>query len=335
MANVPGAEVRYAKAANLDNTQQLEDFDCWTESDLPRDPRSDEEILAEAVEVAKGCDVILGCFGEGREMFGEGTSRARICIPDCQRNAIARLLELNTTFVLLLFNGRPLVLQWEEEHIDTILDVFFPGTEAGHAIADVVFGDSVPTGRLTTSYPRVVGQLPLYYARAQTGHETGTWYQHGLSQYLDVPNEPLFPFGYGRTYTTFAYGNITVSPTSLHQNSTENITVRCNVTNTGHVAANVTAQMYIRQEFAEMTRPVKELKGFHKVVLKPGERKELTFTITDELLRYWHVDEFKQDAWQISDAGDFFVAICDDSSCNPQSHGVRFHLLPPAHGGAA
>jgi len=210
--------------------------------------------------------------------------------------------------VLVLFTGRPLALKWENDHVPAILNVWFGGSEAGYAIADVLFGDVNPSGKLSTTFPQNVGQVPIYYAHKNTGRplDEGQWFQKFRSNYLDVSNDPVYPFGYGLSYTTFSYSDCKLSSTSLKGNQT--LTATVNVTNTGRYDGKEVVQLYIRDVVGSTTRPVKELKGFQKVAIKAGETKTVTFRITPEDLKFYNYD-LKYD-WE---PGDFEIMIGTNS----------------------
>jgi beta-glucosidase len=201
----------------------------------------------------------------------------------------------------VLFTGRPLTIKWENDAVLAILNVWFGGTEAGHAIADVLFGDVNPSGKLTTTWPQNVGQVPLYYNHMSTGRPLeGPWCQKFRSNYLDVSNDPVYPFGYGLSYSHFAYSGLTLSKTSLK--GAQRLTATVTVTNDGNRMGKEVVQLYIRQLVGSITRPVKELKGFQKIELKTGESRQVSFTITPEDLKFYNHD-LKYD-WE---AGDFVI----------------------------
>jgi beta-glucosidase len=187
---------------------------------MGRDKRPSEELLNEALAVANQADVIVAALGESSEMTGESSSRSDIRIPETQRILLEALLKTGKPVVLLLFAGRPMVIKWETENVPAILNVWFGGSEAGHAIADVVFGDVNPSGKLTATFPQNIGQVPIYYAHKNTGRPLpeGKWFEKFRSNYLDVSNDPLYPFGYGLSYTNFNYGDLKLSSTSLKAN---------------------------------------------------------------------------------------------------------------------
>ena len=266
-------------------------------------PWGDAELLkAEALEIAHRADVIVCAMGEEAEMSGESASRSDLEMFDVQHELLEALLLLKKPLVLLHFSGRPTVLTWEQQHVPAIMNVWFGGSEAGDAICDVLFGDKVPSGKLTVSMPQTTGQEPLYYNQLPTGRPIGEGapsFSKFSSNYLDVRNDPLYPFGYGLSYTTFEYGDIRLN------GRTASVTV----TNTGHYDADEIVQLYIHDVFASISRPVKELKGFQRIHLKAGESREVKFEITDDLLKFYnyHLD-------YVLEPGDFEIMIGPDSS---------------------
>src|SRR5690606_1666155 len=254
---------------------------------IPRDERPEAEIIAEALKVAEEADVIVAALGESSEMSGEASSRTDIGIPAIQQRLLQALLETGKPVVLVLFTGRPLTLTWEHAHVPAILNVWFGGTETGTAVADVLFGDVNPSGKLPVTFPQHVGQLPLYYSHKNTGRPLpeGQWFEKFRSNYLDVSNDPLYPFGYGLSYTSFAYGELKLSTDQLQRNGTLHVNVA--VTNTGQYAGEEVVQLYIRDLIGSLTRPVKELKGFEKIQLSPGQTQEVVFEITEEDLKFY------------------------------------------------
>ncbi|WP_404445198.1 beta-glucosidase BglX [Sutcliffiella horikoshii] len=267
-----------------------------------------EEQLNHAVETAQEADVIILALGEESDMSGEGGCRADIRLPQAQLKLVAKIKELGKPVVTVLFNGRPLDLHGVIEQSDALLEAWYPGTEAGSAIADLLFGEANPSGRLTMSFPYSVGQVPVYYNCFNTGRPQGENKQERyVTHYLDIPNDPLLPFGFGLSYTNFEYGEMSLSTESLTADSS--IDVAVNVTNTGERAGEETVQFYIRDLSGEIVRPLKELKGYEKVWLEPGETKQVTFTITEDRLRYYHSDlTFK------SDKGKFHAMIGPNSN---------------------
>jgi beta-glucosidase len=302
------AKILYAKGSNLDADSVLEANATMFGKGLNRDRRPAAEILQEALNIANQSDVIVAALGESAEMSGEASSRTNIEIPAIQKELLAALLKTGKPVVLVLFTGRPLALKWEQENVPSILNVWFGGSEAGFAIADVLFGDVNPSGKLSTTFPQNVGQVPLFYNHKNTGRplEDGKWFSKFRSNYLDVSNDPLYPFGFGLSYTNFNYSDITLSSTSLKGAQTLKASVT--VTNSGKVTGKEVVQLYIRDIVGTSTRPVKELKGFQKVELKAGESRTITFNITTEELKFYNYD-LKYD-WE---AGDFTIMIGGNS----------------------
>lgn len=274
-----------------------------------------EEQYQEALLVANQADVIVLALGEHSEMSGEAGSRANIKLPEAQLQLIAKMKQLKKPIVTVIFNGRPLDLHGVIEHSDAILIAWFPGTEGGPAITDLLYGDVNPSGRLTMSFPYSVGQIPVYYNNFNTGRpkETKERQVRYVSQYLDIPNEPLFPFGFGLSYTTFSYSNLSLSAEVITSN--EPIIVSIMVENTGDVTGEEVVQLYVRDVAGEVVRPLKELSGYEKIKLEPGEAKKLTFMLKEENLRYYHSNlEFK------SDAGDFIAYVGPNSQDVQSAH---------------
>lgn len=302
------ANVVYAKGSNLTTDPDLEDRATMFDRSLKRDGRTEEELRNEALQVAKDADVIVAALGESSEYSGESSSRSQIGIPDVQQRLLKELLKTGKPVVLVLFTGRPLTLTWENENVPAILNVWFGGTEAGYAIGDVLFGDVNPSGKLTTTFPQNEGQIPLYYNHKNTGRPLaeGKTFEKFRSNYLDVTNHPVYPFGYGLSYTTFSYSDVTLSSTNI--NARGELTANVTVTNTGKYDGSETVQLYIRDIVGSVTRPVKELKGFEKVFLKAGESKNVSFKITPELLKFYNYNlEY------VFEPGDFDVMIGGNS----------------------
>ncbi len=256
----------------------------------------------EALDIARDADVIVCAMGESAEMSGECSSRATLEMFDTQRELLEALLALGKPLVVLNFAGRPTVLTWENDNVPAILQVWFGGSEAGDAICDVLFGDKVPCGKLTTSMPQATGQEPLYYNYLPTGRPVGedlsTFSKFG-SNYFDVRNDPLFPFGFGLSYTTFDYSDIRLNGRKAS----------VTVTNTGDYDGVEIVQLYIHDVVASITRPVKELKGFQRIHLKKGESREVTFEIADDLLKFYN-----SSLDYVLEPGDFEIMIGPDSS---------------------
>lgn len=283
------AKIVHAKGSNLAEDSLLEKNSTLFGKSLHRDTRSAAELRNEALRISKNADVIVVAAGEAAEMSGEAASRANIEIPETQRELIQALLKTGKPVVLVLFTGRPLALTWEEENVPAILNVWFGGSEAGDAIADVVFGDVNPSGKLSMTFPQNVGQVPLYYAHKNTGRPlSGPWFQKFQSNYLDVSNEPLYPFGFGLSYTEFGYGDIKLSSNEI--TSADSLRVSIDVTNTGSREGSEVVQLYIRDLVGSITRPVKELKDFQKISLKPGETRTVNFTLGMKDLSFYNAE---------------------------------------------
>lgn len=281
------AEVLYAKGSNLMYDAQREAEATMFGREM-RDPRSAQELLDEALNVASQADVIVAAVGESSEMSGESSSRTNLEMPDAQRDLLTALKKTGKPVVLVYFAGRSTVMTWEQENFPAILNVWFGGSEAADAICDVVFGDVSPSGKLTTTFPKNVGQIPLYYNHLNTGRplEAGKWFSKFRSNYLDIDNDPLYPFGYGLSYTTFRYGDLQLSNNSMNERG--KITASVTVTNTGNYDADEIVQMYIRDMVGSVARPVKELKGFERIHLKKGESCTVSFDITAKQLKFYN-----------------------------------------------
>jgi beta-glucosidase len=295
--------IHYAKGSNLDADAKFEERAGMFGKSLKRDDRTDDQLLNEALEAAAKSDVIVVAAGESAEMSGEASSRSNLDIPGVQKNMIKALLKTGKPVVLVLFTGRPLTLTWENEHVPAILNVWFPGSEGPYAIADVLFGEVNPSGKLSATFPQNVGQVPLFYNHKNTGRPLrGPWFQKFQSNYLDVSNDPLYPFGYGLSYTNFSYSDVVLSSNKAKGN--QSVTASVTLTNTGSYDGKEVVQLYIRDLVGSITRPVSELKGFQKISLKPGESTKVSFTITPEDLKFYNY-ELKYD-WE---AGDFEIMI--------------------------
>lgn len=292
LKNAVGDKVKilYAKGANVVSDEKYNERISVFGKSTQWDNRPTKELIAEAVAVARKADVVVAAVGESAEMSGESSSRSDIGLPGYQRELLEALLATGKPVVMVLFNGRPLTIDWEKEHVPAILDVWFPGTEAGNAIADVLFGKVNPSGKLTATFPQNVGQIPLYYNHKNTGRPLakGAWFTKFRSNYLDVSNDPLFPFGYGLSYTKFDYKNLTLSDSILTADG--KLTVSVDVTNSGNYDGAEVVQLYTRDLVGSVTRPVKELKGFQKIFLKKGETKKVDFTLTEKDLRFYNSD---------------------------------------------
>lgn len=235
--------------------------------------------------------MIVAALGESAEFSGESSSRTNIEIPKVQKDLLKALLKTGKPVVLVLFTGRPLVLTEEDKTVAAILNVWFPGSEAGLAISDVLFGDVNPSGKLTATFPRSLGQVPIFYNYKNTGRPLGNKegkFEKFTSNYIDERNEPLYPFGYGLSYTTFSYDNLKLSADKM--TITDSIFVTVDVINDGKYDGKEIVQLYIRDLVGSVTRPVKELKGFQKTTIKKGESKSIKFTITIEDLKFYNSD---------------------------------------------
>ena len=275
----------------------------------PIDRVDDAQAKAEALRVAAEADVIVCAMGEMAEMSGESSSRAVISLPCVQMSLLKALVATGKPVVLLNFSGRPTVMSWEAENVPAILNVWFGGSETGDAICDVLFGEKSPSGHLTMTMPKALGQIPIYYNHLNTGRpvpEGAKEYRKYQSNYIDVRNDPLYPFGYGLSYTTFEYGKPRLSGTTMNANGTLTLTV--NVKNTGKYDADEVVQLYIRDVAASISRPVKELKGFERISLKAGESRDVNFTIDVDMLKFYNSDlQF------VAEPGDFEVMVGGNS----------------------
>lgn len=300
------ATLLYAQGSNITRDAELQKAGEFGKTIERGD---DAQMKAEALAVAKEADVIVAALGETADMSGECASRTDLCLPDVQMELLQELNKLGKPIVLLNFSGRPTVMTWENENIPAILNVWFGGSEAADAICDVVFGDKVPSGKLTMSMPQAVGQEPLYYNHQPTGRpvpEGTKEFRKYQSNYLDVRNDPLYPFGYGLSYTTFSYSDLQLSATEM--SPTGSVEASVTVTNTGNVDATEIVQLYIRDLVASVSRPVKELKGFERITLKAGESKNVTFTITPEMLKFYNYD-----LKYVLEPGDFNIMVGPNS----------------------
>lgn len=302
------AKVVYAKGANVTDDKDIVTFLNQYEEAVKVDPRSPKEMIDEAVNAAKQSDVVVAVVGEAQGMAHEASSRTDITIPQSQRDLIAALKATGKPLVLVLMNGRPLALVKEDQQADAILETWFAGTEGGNAIADVLFGDYNPSGKLPMSFPRSVGQIPVYYSHLNTGRPYNADKPNKYtSRYFDEANGPLYPFGYGLSYTTFKVSDVKMSAPSLKRDG--KVTASVDVTNTGKREGATVIQMYVQDVTASMSRPVKQLRGFEKVNLKPGETKTISFPIDVDALKFWN-QQMKYDA----EPGKFNVYIGVDSA---------------------
>ncbi len=282
------ANVLYAKGCNVCYDAELEKNSTMFGREM-RDERDPQVMRDEAVAIARQADVIVAAMGEPSEMSGECSSRSQLTILDAQKDLLEALIATGKPIVLLNFSGRTTVMNWEKENIPTILNVWFGGSEAADAICDVIFGDVTPSGHLSASMPRNEGQIPVYYNHLNTGRPLqGKTFQKFQSNYLDVPNDPLYPFGYGLSYTTFDYGQLALSSPILSRNGS--ITATVTVTNTGNCDGAEVVQLYVRDMVGSIARPVSELKDFKRIFLKAGETQTVTFTITADKLKFYDND---------------------------------------------
>ena len=270
---------------------------------------NDDKIdgFAEAVNIAKQADIVIAVMGESLDMSGEAHSRADIGLPGVQQKLLKALKATGKPIVLVLVNGRPLLLNWEKENIPAILESWFLGTEAGNAVADILFGDYNPSGKLTVSFPYAVGQIPIYYNHRRSGRPDMGGKNHFVSKYLDIPNQPLYPFGYGLSYSTFKYSDVKLNKENVFQS--EPIVASVEVTNTGKVAGVETVQVYIEDMYASVAQPVKKLVDFRQIEFKPGETKSVEFTIAPEKLMF-----FNQDMKKVIEPGQFKLYIGTNSA---------------------
>jgi beta-glucosidase len=264
-AKVPQTRINYAKGCEV-NCDKADGFE-------------------EALRAARESDVAIVAVGESADMSGEAASRSSLDLPGRQLDLVKAVHATGKPTVVVLMNGRPLTINWLAENTPAILETWFAGTQAGNAIADVLFGDVNPGGKLPVTFPRSVGQIPLYYNHKNTGRPPDANNKY-TSKYLDVAWTPLFPFGYGLSYTQFKITNLQLSAQRIPLNG--KVTVSVNVENTGKRAGDEVVQLYIRDTSASVTRPVKELKGFQRVTLQPGEKKQVEFALTAEQIGFWN-----------------------------------------------
>ena len=299
-------QILYSQGCNLTADSNLQKSAYF---DKPLLRVDDDKMKIEALEVASKADIIVCAMGECADMTGESSSRINLEMPDVQHELLVQLLKLGKPILLLNFSGRPTILNWEKDNLPAILNVWFGGSEAADAICDVVFGDKVPSGKLTMSMPQSVGQEPIYYNHLNTGRpvpEGADTYLKYHSNYLDVRNDPLYPFGYGLSYTTFKYGNFCLDSNSMSEDG--RVVASVSVTNTGDYDADEVVQLYIHDLEASVCRPVKELKGFQRIHLSKGETKEVKFNITSDLLKFYDYN-----LNYIVERGDFDIMVGPNS----------------------
>ena len=281
-----GSNVSFAKGSNITNDTTLAKKANVFGTRVAIDERTPQEMISEAVDLAHNSEVVVAVVGEASEMSGEAASRTRLDLPPAQVEMIQALKATGKPLILVIMSGRPLTISREVDLADGVLQAWFAGTESGNAIADVLYGDYNPSGKLTMTFPRHVGQIPIYYNHKNTGRPFNN--SKFTTQYLDESNEPLFPFGYGLSYTSFSYDDLQLSQSEM--NWSDDLDVSVKVTNTGKLPGEEVVQLYIRDLVGSVTRPVKELKGFRKIRLEPGESRVVTFSITREDLKFYQSD---------------------------------------------
>ena len=282
-----GTNLLYAKGCNINDTSHAG--------------------FSEAIETAKKADIVIMNVGEAADMSGEAKSRSNIHLPGVQEELIKAIYATGKPLVVMINAGRPLIFNWTADHVPAIVYTWWLGTEAGDAIADVLFGDYNPSAKLPMSFPRAEGQIPIYYNHFNTGRPAKNDSDlNYVSSYIDLPNGPKFPFGYGLSYTTFSYSDIKLNTSTFKAGQT--LTASIVVTNSGKYDGKETVQLYIRDMVGSVVRPVKELKGFQQIFLKAGESKTITFKITVNDLRFYN-NELKY----IYEPGDFKIFIGTNS----------------------
>ncbi|AUX72180.1 beta-glucosidase BglX [Erwinia pyrifoliae] len=317
-ATADKATLLYAKGANITDSKGIQDFLNLYEKAVTIDARSPQQMLDEAVATAKKADVVVLAIGEARGMAHEASSRTDLTLPASQRQLIGALKATGKPLVLVLMNARALTLAEETQQADALLESWYSGTEGGNAIADVLFGDYNPSGKLPMTFPRSVGQIPMYYNHLNTGRPYN--FEHPnkyTSHYFDEANGPLFPFGYGLSYTDFTLSPVKMSATTMNKNATVNASIT--VTNSGKYAGATVVQLYLRDEVASISRPVKELKGFKRIMLQPGESQTVTFPIDASALKFWNAK-----MQHVAEPGQFSVMIGLDSV---RTHNAEFNYL--------
>ena len=305
-AKLPEARVEYAPGPEIrrDFPSMLEIFEPDKQKPA-QTPEAVEAAFQEAVATARDADLVIMVLGETDVMAGEAASRGSLDLPGRQEELLKAVVALGKPVVLVLLNGRPLSINWAAEHVPAILEAWEPGTEGGHAVADILFGHANPGGKLPVTFPRSGSHAPMYYARTLTHQpEDHPWYR---SRYWDSPTAPLYPFGFGLSYTAFSISNLKVSTAQVKAG--DSLTVTADVTNTGDVAGDEVVQLYIHQKFGSDSRPVRELKGFERVPLQPGETKTVTFELGPDQLKYWSTTVGK---W-VQDAAVFDLWVGSDS----------------------
>ena len=305
-AKLPGAEVAYAPGSEIRrDIPSIFDDMMPGEKKPVQTPEQAESAFQKAVETARQASVVIAVMGEEANMAGEAASRASLDLPGRQEELLQALVALGKPVVLVLLNGRPLSIIWAAEHVPAILEAWEPGSEGGNAVADILFGDANPGGKLPVTFPRKAGHAPLYYARTLTHQpEDHVMYR---SRYWDGPTTPLYPFGFGLSYTTFSTANLKVSKAQIKAG--QSVTVSTEVTNTGKVTGDEVVQLYIHQRWGSDSRPMRELKGFERITLQPGETKTVTFHLGPDELGYWSTSANR---W-LQDAAAFDIWVGADS----------------------
>lgn len=309
-AKLPNAEVTYASGPEIrrDIPSWFESLMAGQERKPEQTPEESEAAFQSALEVAKAADQVIMVLGETDLMAGEAASRASLDLPGRQEELLKAVSALGKPVVLVLLNGRPLSINWAAENVPAILEAWEPGTEGGNAVADILFGDANPGGKLPVTFPRKGSHAPLYYARNMTHSPEGSPMYN--PRYWDGLPVPLYPFGFGLSYTTFEFSNLKVSAEKIKVGAS--LTVSVDVTNTGKVAGDEVAQLYIHQKYGTDTRPIRELKGFERITLQPGEKKTVTFTLGANELTYWSSNAGK---W-IQDPASFDLWAGSDSQAS-------------------
>lgn len=281
------ASILYAKGANITQDKSIVDYLNEYETAVAFDTRPPQQMIDEAVKIAKQADVVVAVVGEAQGMAHEASSRADITIPQSQRDLIAALKATGKPLVLVLMNGRPLALSWESEQADAMLETWYSGTEGGNAIADVLFGDYNPSGKLPMTFPRSVGQIPIYYNHLNTGRPFGKENPGKYtSRYFDSPNGPLYPFGYGLSYSQFALSDFKLSSPEMARDG--KITASVMLKNTGKYNGATVVQLYVQDVTASVSRPIKELRNFKKVTLRAGQEQRVELPITEDDLKFYN-----------------------------------------------
>jgi beta-glucosidase len=305
-AKLPGAHIEYTSGPEIqrDFPSWFEDFDPSKKKPVQSSEAAEAAFQA-AIATARGADLVIMVLGETDVMAGEAASRGSLDLPGRQEELLKAVVALGKPVVLVLLNGRPLSINWAAEHVPAILEAWEPGTEGGHAVADILFGDANPGGKLPVTFPRSGNHAPMYYARTIT-HQPEDHPQY-RTRYWDSLTSPLYPFGFGLSYTTFSIRNLKVSAPQVKVGGS--VTVTADVTNTGKVAGDEVVQLYIHQKFGSDSRPMRELKGFERVPLQPGETKTITFDLGPEQLKYWSTNA---GTW-VQDAATFDLWVGSDS----------------------